>query len=378
MRIIHTADLHLGRQFMGLSLEEDHEVILDQILETITKEQADVLVIAGDVFDRASPPNSAIRQFNRFLKRVAEETDAAVVMISGNHDSGDRIEAMSVFSTASRVLVRGIADAVENPLVLRDEYGEVAFSALPFSYEYAAREVFGNEGINAPADVISAQIAAARDQVPKDARWVVVSHAFVAGGAVGETERALTRVGGIETVPSETFDGADYVALGHLHKPQEVGSHNIRYSGSPLAFGFDEAESEKSMTVVDLKGERIEIRTVPFHPIRQVRSLTGSFSDLLAGTPSVDFIQAILTDEVPLIDPMKRLRETYPNACHLAYARQARAPETKALGGQRTAVTPIEMVGDFLKFVRDAEPDDRELTIVADKLHTAISEEEQA
>ncbi|WP_299566538.1 exonuclease SbcCD subunit D [uncultured Sulfitobacter sp.] len=377
MRILHTADMHLGRQFMGLSLEEDHEVILGQIFETLVAERADVLVIAGDVFDRASPPNSSIRQFNRFLKRVAEESEAAVVMISGNHDSGDRIEAMSVFSTASRVLVRGIVDAVETPLVLRDEHGEIAFSALPFSYEYAAREVFGDEGISAPADVIAAQIAAARGQVPEGARWVVVAHAFVAGGAVSETERALTRVGGIETVPFDAFDGADYVALGHLHKSQEVGARYIRYSGAPLAFGFDEAGNEKSMAVIDLTPEGVEIRTVPFRPIRRVRSLTGAFSDLLAGTPSEDFIQAILTDENPLIDPMKRLRATYPNACHLAYARQARAPETKMPGGGRTAVTPIEMVGDFIKVVRGREPNAAEVAIVADKLHAAASWEEQ-
>lgn len=377
MRILHTADLHLGRQFMGLSLEEDHEAILGQIVDTLVAERADVLVIAGDVFDRASPPNSSIRQFNRFLKRVAEQTEAAVVMISGNHDSGDRIEAMSVFSTASRVLVRGIADAVETPLVLRDDHGEIAFSALPFSYEYAAREVFGDERISAPADVIAAQISAARAQVPEGARWVVVAHAFVAGGAVGETERALTRVGGIETVPSDVFEGADYVALGHLHKPQKIGACHIRYSGAPLAFGFDEAGSEKSMTVVDLKAEGVDIHTVPFRPIRQVHSLTGAFAELLAGTPSEDFIQAILTDENPLIDPMKRLRATYPNACHLAYARQARAPETKMLGGGRAAVTPIEMVSDFMKVVRGREPSAAEVAIVADKLHSAVSGEEQ-
>jgi len=377
MRILHTADLHLGRQFMGLSLEEDHEVILGQIVDTLVAERADVLVIAGDVFDRASPPNSSIRQFNRFLKRVAEQTEAAVVMISGNHDSGDRIEAMSVFSTASRVLVRGIADAVETPLVLRDDHGEIAFSALPFSYEYAAREVFGDERISAPADVITAQISAARVQVPEGARWVVVAHAFVAGGAVGETERALTRVGGIETVPLDVFEGADYVALGHLHKPQEIGARHIRYSGAPLAFGFDEAGSEKSMTVVDLKAEGVDIHTVPFRPIRQVHSLTGAFAELLAGTPSEDFIQAILTDENPLIDPMKRLRATYPNACHLAYARQARALETKLLGSGRIAFTPIEMVDDFMKVVRGREPNAAEVAIVADKLHAAASGKEQ-
>ncbi|WP_299483324.1 exonuclease SbcCD subunit D [uncultured Paracoccus sp.] len=377
MRILHTADLHLGRQFMGLSLEEDHEVVLGQIVKTLVAEHVEVLVIAGDVFDRASPPNSAIRQFNRFLKRVADETEAAVVMISGNHDSGDRIEAMSVFSAASRVLVRGIADAVEVPLVLRDEHGEVAFSALAFSYEYAAREVFGDESISTPSDVIARQIAAAKAHVPKGARWIVVAHAFVAGGAVGETERALTRVGGIETVPAEVFDGADYVSLGHLHKPQEVGAPHIRYSGAPLAFGFDEAGEEKSMTIVDLNAEGVEIRTVPFRPLRQVRSLTGAFADLLEGTPSEDFVQAILTDESPLIDPMKRLRSTYPNACHLAYFRQARAAESTALEARRAAVTPIEMISDFLKMVRGREPDDVEVVIVADKLHAAQAAEDR-
>lgn len=371
MRLLHTADLHLGRQFMGLGLEEDHEFVLGQIVETLVAERVEVLVIAGDVFDRASPPNSAIRQFNRFLKRVAEETEAAVVLISGNHDSGDRIETMSVFSSASRVLVRGIADAAEVPLVLRDSDGEVAFSALPFSYEYAAREVFGDEMISTPADVIEAQLTAARAHVPKGARWVVVAHAFVAGGAVGETERSLTRVGGIETVPAEVFEGADYVSLGHLHKPQAVGSANIRYSGAPLAFGFDEAGDQKSMTIVDVNKEGVEIRTVPFRPLRQVRSLTGAFADILAGTPTEDFIQVILTDETPLIDPMKRLRATYPNACHLAYARQARATEAIALGSARAAVTPIEMIADFLNVVRGREPDGAELAIVADKLHAA-------
>ena len=213
--------------------------------------------------------------------------------------------------------------------------------------------------------------------MPDGARWVVVAHAFVAGGAVGETERALTRVGGIETVPSDVFDGADYVALGHLHKPQEVGASHIRYSGAPLAFGFDEVGNEKSMTVVDMKAEGVEIRIVPFRPIRQVRSLVGTFSDLLEGTPSDDFIQAILTDENPLIDPMKRLRATYPNACHLAYARQERAAETEALGSGRATVTPIEMIGDFVKVVRGREPNATEVAIVAEKLHAVASGEEQ-
>lgn len=375
MRILHTADLHLGRQFMGLSLEEDHEVVLGQIVETLMAERANVLVIAGDIFDRASPPNTAIRQFNRFLKRVGDETEAAVVMISGNHDSGDRIEAMSVFSSAGRALVRGVVDADEVPLLLSDEHGEVAFSALPFSYEFNAREVFEDPGISAPADVIRAQIAAAKCRVPEGARWVVVAHAFVTGGAVGETERALTRVGGIETVPIEVFECADYVALGHLHKPQAVGGAHVRYSGAPLALGFDEAGEQKSMTLVDLGSEGTQTRTFPFRPIRQVRSLIGSFQDLAAGTPSDDFIQAVLTDETPLIDPMKRLREIYPNTCHLHYARDARTAATTAFGPRRVAASPIDMIGDFLEAVRGECLSEAEASIVADRLHKVTADE---
>ena len=131
------------------------------------------------------------------------------------------------------------------------------------------------------------------------------------------------------------------------------------------------------MTIVDLNVESVEIRTVPFRPLRKVRSLTGAFADLLAGTPSEDFIQAILTDKIPLIDPMKRLRATYPNACHLAYSRQERSPENMSLGAGRAAVTPIEMVSDFLKAVRGREPDGAEVVIIAGKLHAAAVAEDR-
>lgn len=140
MRILHTADLHLGRQFNGIPLDADHGAVLDQIVSAITSNRVDVLVIAGDIFDRAAPPTSAVRQFNRFLARVASETAAAVVMIAGNHDSGDRIASMSIMTDARRALIRGAISADEQPLVLTDAYGPVAFTGLPFDYEYAARE----------------------------------------------------------------------------------------------------------------------------------------------------------------------------------------------------------------------------------------------
>lgn len=370
MRILHTADLHLGRQFHGISLEEDHAAILEQILDAITTHRPDVFIIAGDIFDRAAPPASSVRQFNNFLRRVASETDAAVVMIAGNHDSGDRIGSMSVMTDARRALIRGALLAEEVPLILNDASGPVAFSALPFAYEFAARDCFGDETIAIPEHVIRAQISSARRHVPDGARWVVVAHAFVEGGATSDAERPLARVGGIETVRHDTFDGAHYVALGHLHLPHHVGEPHIRYSGAPLAFGFDEAGGTKAMTLVDLDGDgAATITAIPFVPARGVRILRGKMEDLLSGEPSDDFIKAVLTDEIPLIDPMKRLRERYPNACQIVYARDERALEIKSLAGLQPAVhDPAQVIRDFLLQVRSEDPAEAELDLIGSAL----------
>jgi DNA repair protein SbcD/Mre11 len=380
MRLLHTADLHLGRQFNGISLDDDQAEVLGQIVEALKEHEADVLIVAGDIYDRAAPPATAFRQFNTFLARVASETRAAVVMIAGNHDSADRISAMAVMPDAKRALIRGAVSADEKALVLEDQFGSVAFSALPFSYEYAARECFADETLATPEDVLKAQVAAARRNVPDGARWIVVAHAFVAGGSVSDSERSLVRVGGVETVSPEIFAGAHYVALGHLHRPQAVGVPHIRYSGSPLAFGFDEAGSAKSMSLVDIDGVGVvTITELPFKPLRGVRSLRGKHAELLLAEPSDDFIKIVLTDDVPVIDGMKRLRAIFPNACELRYERDARAPEIKALGEGRVSVAdPLDVLADFLAFVREDAMSDSERDIVARRLDDLRQVEDQA
>jgi len=380
MKILHTSDLHLGRQFNGISLEDDHAAVLDQIARTVVDREVDVLIIAGDIFDRASPPASAVRQFNGFLERVASETEAAVVMIAGNHDSGDRIGAMAIMTDRRRALIRGAVSAVEKPFVISDAHGPVAFSGLPFAYEYAARECFENEALQSPEDVLTAQVAAARGYVPEGARWVIVAHSFVTGALASESERPITRVGGIETVSTKVFDGAAYVALGHLHRPQSVGAPHIRYSGSPLAFGFDEEGSAKSMSFVEIDAEgNVSVEEVPFEPLRHVRALTGNHAELLLAAPSNDFVKAILTDTVPVIDGMKRLREVFPNACDLVYARDERGTGMKPLDGQfAKAADPIEVVGDFLELVRDERLSEKETEVIAQALERLRNEEDAA
>jgi DNA repair protein SbcD/Mre11 len=370
MRILHTADLHLGRQFNGIPLDADHGAILDQIVLVISSRGADVLVIAGDIFDRAAPPASAVRQFNGFLARVASETEAAVVMIAGNHDSGDRIGSMAIMTDTRRALIRGAISADEKPLVLTDAYGPVAFTGLPFAYEYAARECFADEALHTPEDVLAAQVACGRRNIPDGTRWVVVSHAFVAGASSSESERPLTRVGGIETVSSAVFEGAHYVALGHLHRPQSVGASHIRYAGSPLAFGFDESDCQKSMSLVEIDAVgQATIENIPFESIRRVRVLKGRHAELLLADRSDDFIKVVLTDDAPVIDGMKRIRDVFPNACELVYERDEQAPEVKSLAGRALAVAnPVEVIGDFLEHVRDEGFSESELAVVASAL----------
>ena len=378
MRILHTADWHLGRQFEGHSLDQDQATVLDQVFAAVQKVEPDALIVAGDIFDRAAPPESAVRLLNRFIESVIANTSCAVILIAGNHDSADRIGAMAMLADRRRTLVRGPLSLIEEPLVLHDAHGPVAFSALPFGYEYAARECFADTNIKCPADVMRAQIAAARPHIPPGARWIIVAHAFVTGASVSETERPLTRIaGGIETVPADLFSGAHYVALGHIHRPQTAGAPNIRYSGAPLAFGFDEEGNEKSMVVVDIDGPgNAAVELIPFRPLRSVRTIRGTLEDLLKLPPSEDFIKAILTDDGRLMDPMKRIRERFPFACGLTYARDLVVRQTTGGHPSITALDePETVVSHFMQVMRGTPLSDTEAHIVADTIAQLASRE---
>jgi DNA repair protein SbcD/Mre11 len=379
MRILHTSDWHLGRQFHGVALEDDHDHVLIQILSMIDDHQPDVLIVAGDIFDRANPPQSALKRLSEFLTTVRATSNAAIVLIAGNHDSAAQIGALGVLATDGEAIVRGPLDQDERPLIISDAHGQVAISALPFAFEYAARLCFENEEISCPADVIRAQIGSSRKYVADGMRWIVVAHAFVDGAATSESERPLMRtVGGIETVSAAAFEGAHYVALGHLHRPQSVGNDHVRYSGSPLAFGFDEEGQEKSVSLINLAADgTVEVETLPIKPLRQVRAIRGKLLELLAATEvSNDLIRVILTDETPQIDPMKRVRMIYPNAVQLAYERNER-PLEQRLADQTAAINdPHALATAFLDFVRGDPLSEAEGEIVAAALHTFATAEE--
>lgn len=367
MKILHSSDWHLGRSFNGISLEEDHEHILGQVLQAVQTHKPDVLIIAGDIYDRASPPEFALAQFRKFMSGIVP-LNTAVVMIAGNHDSAERIGAMDLLPGRSRILIRGPLSREERPLILHDAHGPVAFSALPFAYEYAARECFSNVDIHCPQDVLAQQIHAARQQITPDMRWVITAHAFVAGGADTESEKALARIAGnLQTVSPSSFEGAHYVALGHLHRSQHAGAPHIRYSGSPLPFGFDEEGSEKSMTLVDLDAAgTATTQIIPFDIRRKVRVITGKFAEILdAAIPSEDFIKIVLTDEDRKIDPLKPIHAVYPNAGPLLYKKDQDFMATGLVDASgMESKDPKELVSDFLIMSRNEATTEAEAKLV--------------
>lgn len=380
MRILHTADLHLGRTLDRHSLEQDQQSVLDQILAAVIKHEPNVVIIAGDIFDRPTAAQSVVARFNNFVRSLANQSQAALVMIAGNHDAQERIEAMGLLPDLNRVLIRGTAIANEQPLILHDDFGPVAFTGLPYLHEFKARELFENPNISSPEDILREQFEHAKASVPKGARWVVTAHTFVAGAVTSDIEQPLSRVGGIDAVPGAIFEEANYIALGHLHKPQSMYKKHIRYSGAPLALGFDEAGAKKSLSLVEMDAHgEIDVQEIPIEPLRQLRVLRGKLSELLANSAgNDDFYKIILTDKENQIDPAKRIREVYPNFCSLEYAKDEIGPGNIAGVPEMDAELPKpEMVIEaFLKQVRDQDVSSDENHLIKHYL-TALAAEEK-
>lgn len=379
MKILHTADWHLGRTLRGVSLLDDQAHVLDQIFEAIVARTVDVLIIAGDIYDKASPAELAVKLYSDFIERVYVETDAAIVVIAGNHDSGQRLGAVTKLFDKTRILIRGPLEKNEAPLVLEDKHGPVAFSALPYGEIYAARRVFEDETIRTPEDVLRCQIEAARREKPEAARWIIVAHAFITDCHPSDSERRLA-VGTVEMVSQSIFDGADYVALGHLHRPQTAGSEVIRYSGSPLAFGFDEADKSKSMTVFDLEanGSLANLEQIEFKPLRRVREVRGLLADLVAeaqASPSQDLICAVLLDDGALVEPAAQLRPFYPNILQTLREKKQNLVISAAGRAQSKLDDPVNVIAEFIDYVRGEKPNEIERSVVAKLIDEPIREE---
>lgn len=321
---MHLADLHLGKRVNGFSMMEDQEYILNRILEIMEEEQPDGLLIAGDVYDKSIPPAEAVRLMDDFLTAVAEK-HVPVFLISGNHDSAERVAFGHQLMQGSGIWISPVYDGTIRHHTLEDRWGEVNIYLIPFLRPSVVRSFFPDVEIEDYTDALRTIIEDL--QLDTSERNVVLAHQFVtAAGALPETcDSEQLSVGGLDRVDGSVFSPFDYTALGHLHGPQRVGSETIRYAGSPLKYSFSELHQKKSVTVVELrvKGET-EIRQIPLQPRREMTELRGTFEEILEearkkGEPQTDYYHMILTDETDVVDALSRLREYYPNIMLLDY-----------------------------------------------------------
>lgn len=321
---MHLADLHLGKRVNGFSMMEDQEYILNRILEIMEEEQPDGLLIAGDVYDKTIPPAEAMRRMDDFLTAVAEK-HVPVFLISGNHDSAERVAFGHQLMQGSGIWISPVYDGTIRHHTLGDRWGEVNIYLIPFLRPSVVRSFFPDVEIEDYTDALRTIIEDL--QVDTSRRNVVLAHQFVtAAGALPETcDSEQLSVGGLDRVDGSVFSPFDYTALGHLHGPQRVGSETIRYAGSPLKYSFSELHQKKSVTVAELraKGET-EIRQIPLQPRREMIELRGTFEEILEearkkGEPQTDYYHMILTDETDVVDALSRLREYYPNIMLLDY-----------------------------------------------------------
>ncbi|MDX9886869.1 exonuclease SbcCD subunit D [Thauera sp.] len=318
MRFLHSADWHLGRVYHGVSLLEDQAHVLQQFVRVAADTRPDAVLLAGDIYDRSVPPAEAVRLLDLVLSELILELKIPVVMIAGNHDGPDRLAFGSGLLQRAGLTVRGPVELDAAPLVLRDAHGEVAVHALPYAEPALVRSACGDDTIADHHAALAAQTAAVRAAHVPGRRSVVVAHAFVQGGTESESERPLS-VGGTGAVGAGVFDGFDYVALGHLHRPQAMAGGRIQYSGSLLKYSFAEADHAKSVNLVEMDAEgNCTVERIALVPRRDLRILEGELAALVAAAPADpardDYVLARLTDHGALLDAMGKLRSAYPNA----------------------------------------------------------------
>ena len=373
MRLIHLGDLHLGKSLGDFDLIEDQRYILDRILEIVDKNNIDGVLIAGDVYDRAIPREAATNLLDYFLKSLAER-NVKTFMISGNHDSDDRLNYGSSLFAANQIYISAQFKGSLYKQTVNDEFGEVNIYLLPFVKASQVRHFYPEEKIeNYDAAV---RTILKHTDIDYEKRNVIVAHQFIAGKGtdpeLGGSEGAGTlSVGLVEKISYDCFDGFDYVALGHIHSPQSVGREEVRYSGSPLKYSLSEVNNDKSVPMITLgdKGD-VKIELLKLRPLRDMRHLKGPIEKLLdksnISRPE-DFIYATLTNEEIINDAMGIMQQVYPNTVRIVYD-NSRTRELDRI--DITAITQHrsfdELISDFYRKMYSCEISEEELQVMMD------------
>lgn len=371
MKIFHTADWHLGKLVQGVYMTEDQEYILEQFIKDIETEQPDVIIIAGDLYDRAVPPTEAVQLLDKVLETIILQLKIPVLAVAGNHDSPSRLDFGSNIMRASGLHIAGELTNPLKPVVLSDSDGEVHFHLIPYAEPGKVRYLLGDENIRTHNDAMQKITEKIKETMDSNTRHIFVGHAFVTPGGepkenTSDSERPLS-IGGAEHVSSEHFNGFHYTALGHLHQAHFVGNDKVRYAGSPLKYSISEELHNKGYLIVQLDQDgKTTIEKRMLTPRRDMRTVEGLIADIERQPINEDYVFVRLLDESLVLSPMERVRSVYPNAMHVErkQAISGLIGENVAVEG-RAKMDGLSLFKAFYKDVRgtDLSPETEKLFI---------------
>jgi len=349
MRFIHLSDLHIGKKVNEFSMLEDQQWVLTHILEIIDQNKIQGVFIAGDLYDKAVPSSDAVALMDHFLTKLVERS-LYVFIIAGNHDSQERISFASQVLKSSKVFIAGSYKGTIEKVKVEDEYGPLTISMLPFLRPVQIRKYFPELEIETYQDGMKAVIE--QDEFDLTQRNILMLHQFVTGAQTCESEELS--VGGIDQIDGNLFGAYDYVALGHIHKPQKILRETMRYCGTPLKYSFSEASHEKSLVIVDiLEKTNVKVQLIPLQCLRDLREIKGTYMELTnrsyyEHTNIMDYLHITLTDEEDILDAVSRLRGIYPNIMKLDYDNQrTRSGQTMEDLAATLDKTPFELFKEF-------------------------------
>ncbi len=371
MKFLHLGDLHLGKTLFDFDLVEDQRYILDQILCIAEKESVDGVLIAGDVYDKSVPSEAATKLLDYFLMKLAQK-EIKVFMVSGNHDSDDRLNYGSTLFASNQIFISAVFDGTLHRQSFAEEDTKINIYMLPFVKASQVRHYFPDEKIESYDDAVQTIIR--NTDINKGNKNILVAHQFVSGkgedpALAGSESVGTQSVGLVEKIGYDCFNDFDYVALGHIHSPQKVGREEIRYAGSPLKYSLSEANNEKSVSLITVSAEeRVKIELVPLKPMRNVRHIKGTLKELLdkknVKAPE-DFIYATLTDEDIINDAMGIFQQVYPNTVRIDYdnshTREIEQVDISKIADNKSFP---ELIGDFYRLMYGCEITEEEMDVM--------------
>lgn len=357
MRLLHISDLHLGKRVNEFSMIEDQRYVLSQVIDIAVNEKIDVMLIAGDIYDKSVPSAEAVVLFDTFLTSLTE-LNIPVCIISGNHDSAERVSFGSSVFKKQGIHIAPVFDGTLKKAVFTDEYGEVDIYMLPFIKPSVVKRFYEEE---AESYTEAVSLVLSHTPIDRNKRNVLISHQFVTGAVRCDSEEVV--VGGLDNVDSSVFEAFDYTALGHIHNAQRAGADTIRYCGTLLKYSFSEARHEKSVTIVDLKEKEVKpvISTIPIKPLHDLREIKGTYEWLTLRenyihTAVNDYMHITLTDEEDIPDAIGKLRSIYPNIMRLDYD-NARTRNSRMITEPEAVKsrTPMELFEEFYELQNNQE-----------------------